>query len=117
MPDEPTRIGPHLLGRKPNKPDDRDWTPEKLHAKLGEKHEDKPATTGSPDEALLDKTFRQALEEESPFVTTWRGLLILWGWLKRHFHPSPKPTPSPTDVPAWEDLVVLDQGNYGTCVG
>ncbi len=112
MPDHPMA---NRLGRKPNKPDPRDWTPEKLHAKLGEKHDDTPLITAAPDEALLDKTFRQALEEQSPFVTTWRGILILWGWLKRHFHPSP--TPSPTDIPAWEDFVVLDQGEYGTCVG
>jgi len=108
MPDHPLKV---RLGRVPNVPDDRDWTPEKLHARLEAAKEKAP----QPDDALLDKTVREAIDEGSPFFTTWNGILQLWRWIKDILHRKPKPTP--TDVPAWRDLVVLDQGNYGTCVG
>ena len=107
----PTEIGPHLLGRR-YEPDPRDWTPEKLHATLG-------ADPKTPPAALLDETVRQAIGD-SPFFQTWAGIRWLWRWIKANFlHPSPTPPspPSPSDAPSWDDPVVLDQGNYGTCVG
>src|SRR5947207_6431504 len=107
MSDE-TRIGPHLLGRKPNKPDDRDWTPDKLHAKLGVEHQTPPA----PD-SVLDKTPREGIAEGNPFFTTWRGILALWALIKSLL----KPKPPSADGPLWDDPVLLDQGNFGTCVG
>jgi len=118
--DEPIKIGPHLLGRLPNKPDERDWTPEKLHQKLTVDHKKPPV---APPDATLDKTIRQAVTDRDPFVTTWQGILALWRWIKSVlFPPKPTPTPpgpipTPTDGPLWADAIVLDQGNFGTCVG
>jgi hypothetical protein len=113
MPD----LGPHLLGRKPNTPDERDWTPDRLHAHLA-----LHAPTPVPPASTLDKTIRQAVTDRDPFVTTWKGLLALWKWIKSVlFPPKPGPTPpgpTPTvDGPLWDCNIVLDQGNYGTCVG
>ena len=108
MPDHPFKV---RLGRKPNKPDDRDWTPDKLHAKLGVEHQTPPA----PD-SVLDKTPREAIAEGDPFYTTWAGIRALWALIKSILHPRPKPTPS-ADGPLWDDPVLLDQGDYGTCVG
>jgi hypothetical protein len=99
--DEETRLGPHLLGRI-YKPDERDWSPEKLHLEL------------QPPESLLNMTVGEAIAESS-FFQSWTGWLALWKWVKGHLHPKPAPTPSET--PAWVDTIVLDQGNYGTCVG
>ena len=93
------------LGRK-YVPDDRDWTVERLHAALS-----KPL----PDDEM-DKTVREATSA----LLSWRDVLHwasrLWAWIKGH-KPSPQPTPTPPAPPAWVDAVVLDQGNYGTCVG
>lgn len=103
MPD----LGPHLLGRKPNKPDDRDWSPEKLHDHL--------RRTPAAPSLILDKTIRQAVSDGDPFVTTWKGFLALWKLIKQILFP---PTPAPSvDGPLWERGAVLDQGNFGTCVG
>lgn len=134
--DEPTVIGPHLLGRK-YVADDRDWSVDKLHAYL---EAGKPV----PPEGLLDMTVRQAIADPATrqFFITWKGILALWAWIKHHLFPSPTPPvppapvppapvptppappapvpptpPAPVDAPAWADPVVLDQGNYGTCVG
>jgi hypothetical protein len=99
------------LGRKPNKPDDRDWTPEKLHRKLGTKH-------AVPPDSTLDLTLREAIDEGNPFFTTWKGLLALWAFIKSLLKPAPAPIPVPTtDGPLWVDPTVLDQGDFGTCVG
>lgn len=93
----------HGLGRI-YVPDERDWTAEKLHANL------------TPPEGLLDETVRQAISD-SPFFQTWKGIRTLWTWIKKHLHPVPTPNPNPSDPAAWEDLTILDQGDYGTCVG
>lgn len=110
--DEPTKIGPHLLGRK-YVADDRDWGVDKLHANL--------ATASAPIDPMLDKTVR----EVAATLVSWRQVLAfasaLWTWIRHHVSPTPPPTPppapTPADSPAWYDGVVLDQGNYGTCVG
>lgn len=99
------------LGRK-YVPDERDWNVNKLHNVM---HAKRP----TPDPAMLDKTLRELIVEKNPFLTTWRGLLALWFWIKSLLkpQPAPAPTPAPADSPAWEDRVLLDQGNFGTCVG
>lgn len=108
-----TSIGPHLLGRRVVR-DDRDWGVDDLHARLA------ALAPLVPPEALLDETVGQAIGD-SPFFQAWSAFLVLWRWVKRHVHPDPAPTPppapDPADAPAWEDTVVLDQGDYGTCVG
>lgn len=111
----------HGLGRRPNKPDDRDWSSEQLHRHLGVGHTS--PTYPIPPDATLDKTIRQAVSDGDPFVTTWKGLLALWHWIKSVIvgpNPTPVPTPTPTptaDGPLWERGPVLDQGDSGTCVG
>jgi hypothetical protein len=83
--------------------DDRDWTADKLHVHLA---------AASP----FDPT--QTIEEASASLVSWRDVLAfasaLWAWLR---HKKPSPTPTPGGVPAWDDPIVLDQGQYGTCVG
>jgi hypothetical protein len=102
--DEKTVIGPHLLGRKPNTVDDRDWSAEKLHTFL--------KTTKAPIDDMLDKTVR----EVSTGLSTWKQVLAfaaaLWKWIKHN--PTPPP---PKAFKIWNDDLILDQGNYGTCVG
>jgi len=102
-------------GRIPNPPDKRDWSADKLHEKLGVDHKS-PLPT--PDDSLLDKTVREAISEDNPFFTTWKGILALWRWIKGHLKPKPPIPPTPNvDGPLWEDLILLDQGQFGTCVG
>jgi len=102
-------------GRIPNPPDDRDWSADKLHQKLGVDHK---TPLPPPDDSLLDKTVREAIAEDNPFFTTWAGILALWRWIKKHLVPTPpSPTPTNVDGPLWEDLLLLDQGQFGTCVG
>lgn len=105
MPDHPFVS---RLGRKPNVPDDRDWSLAKLRRKMA-------AARPTPPDSLLDKTLREAIDERNPFVTTWQGILALWAWIKSLLKPKP-PTPT-NDGPLWELKILLDQGNYGTCVG
>lgn len=104
------------MGRRPNTPDDRDWTWRKIHTFL-------QANRPRPTDDLLDKTFREAIDEGNPFLTTWKGILALWAWIKEQMKkpkPTPTPTPTPTTVdgPLWEIATEpFDQGAYGTCVG
>lgn len=104
MPDMRMRLGRKFV------PDNRDWTLGKLHAKLD------AADWADPD---IDETLRHALESASPYYTTWVGIRALWVYIKAHLlHPKPGPTPTPQPaIGQWTDPVVLDQGNYGTCVG
>lgn len=100
----PDSIGPHLLGRRPNVPDDRDWDAHKLHAHLRE------IGTFNP---------TQTIEQATVNATSWRDILALasaiWAWLK---HKKPPAPPPPVEIfTLWADAVVLDQGDYGTCVG
>lgn len=91
------------LGRR-YVPDDRDWTLEKLHAKLATNFND----------ADVDRTVRDV----SASFRSWRDAIAwlsgLWAWLKHHGKPTP---PAGDTTPAWVDAVVLDQGDFGTCVG
>jgi len=135
---------PHGLGRI-YVPDDRDWTPAKLH------------------ETMLQ--LKVAEVAAAPDGATWQDVVAQLkaaiAWLEKHFGPAPvpptppkpppapvppapippvppKPIPVPTppppvppapipvppappappvDVPAWSDTAVFEQGQYGTCVG
>ena len=117
----------HSFGRKPNVPDDRDWTPDKLHEHLGIEHGEPALRRGAAPTDILDMTIRQAVSAGDPFVTTWKGFLALWKLIKAIFSPKPGPTPpgpTPTPVPTSDgplwggpQRTVLDQGAFGTCVG
>lgn len=109
-------LGPHLLGRIPNTPDDRDWSKEKLEYHLS-----------TFTDATADKTIRQLHDDGS--LNSWSAILLLWRWIKS-FWPKPAPTPTPpgpvpvppSPVPGgatkeWADARQLDQGQTGHCVG
>jgi hypothetical protein len=105
-----TEIGPHLLGRIASPPDERDW-------KLGD-------FLASDDQVvahavtLLKGTIRGYHDRRYPNPPTrgsnWGKALALLAQIA----PAPAPTPPPSGVVEWQDGEdVLDQGNYGTCVG
>lgn len=98
MPD----LGPHLLGRIPSPPDERDY----------------PARAFLSSDPLQKALAALVASKSVPKVTkTWAKLVT-----EKIDPPSPVPPPGPTP-PAPSDKVwsdpeqVLDQGNYGTCVG
>ena len=96
-----SNLGPRLLGRK-YVPDVRDWDLDKLTQHLA-----------AFDDSTADKTIREL--HDSGQLSSWSGILLLWRWIKSFFS-KPVPPPSPGGS-MWNDPVVLDQGNYGTCVG
>jgi len=91
--------------------DENDWDVPKLRAKMAEAKA-----------AQVDPT--QTVEQATSGLTSWLDVLrwaaAVWKWLKS-LGPKPPPEPpgppTPPDAPAWVNLIVLDQGNYGTCVG
>lgn len=120
MADEKTKIGPHLLGRFPSTPDERDY---KLSDYLGT-HAD--LVKAAFDE--LSKTtvgYKNKYWEVAPAGTHWAKALSILSKITPIGPtpaPEPTPTPTPTPVPSGDVLFenpepVLDQGNYGTCVG
>jgi len=115
-------LGPHLLGRVPSEPDARDH-------KMGEKLKAlQDAEAPAPDDSLIDKTFRQAIEEG--YFTAWRSMYAVWrwikDWIKRNPPQPPEPQPEPGPVPpapptpdqkVWSLNAQLDQGQTPHCVG
>jgi hypothetical protein len=101
----PDSIGPHLLGRRYD-PDERDWTITDLER------------LAPPDSSLLDKTVRDVIHEGTYF-SSWGGILLFWRWVKSLIPglPKPPPPPPPPAGKTWEDLIQLDQGQTGHCVG
>lgn len=102
-----TVIGKHLLGRIPSPPDDRDY---QLREFLGS---DATILANAIDELKQTKTgFINPYWKVPPAATHWGKALALLASL------TPTPPPSPTgDVVYQNSEPVLDQGNYGTCVG
>lgn len=94
-------LGSHLLGRTFEE-DPRDWTIEQLRT-----------ATEVPD-SVMEMTIQDVLHETTYF-SSWRDFLVLWRWLKQHQKPGPAPGVD-TTAP-WEDLIQLDQGQTGHCVG
>ena len=99
------------LGRKPSPPDERDWSSNKIHDFI---------KTRKSSELDTDQTVGDAAKS----MTSWYDVLhfasLLWAWIKANIinrPPSPTPSPEPPQYHLWSDYVVLDQGNYGTCVG
>lgn len=95
------------LGRR-YEPDSRDWTVDRLHARL------------TSYDLHIDDVIDAPLRVSIQTLTSWHDVLAfasaIWTWIKGHGKPTP-PVPVPADAPAWGDPVVLDQGDYGTCVG
>ena len=119
---EETRIGRHLLGRRPSPPDERDW-------------ELAPFLADDPLAAALAELVKA--HGVAPATKTWAKVITAY---LQQFTPQPsptpdpgppEPTPTPPDPPAPPspqpeppaDIVwtktqpTLDQGNYGTCTG
>ena len=134
--DEPTTIGPHLLGRKPSPPDERDWElapflhDDPLAAALAALVADHHVAHGTKTWAKVVTAYLEQLAPQPappappdpPDPPT---------------PPDPTPTPDPppdppappdpppappepapvTDVVWGKQDPTLDQGNYGTCTG
>lgn len=101
MPDE---LGPHLLGRRPNTPDDRDFTLDKLES------------IATPPDDIAGMTLEE-VHAQFPYLSSWWGYLVLWRWIKTYFAPPlPMPVPKPT-FGEWGTTTRLDQGPTGHCVG
>lgn len=105
-------LGPHLLGRI-RITDARDWTSDRLHGYLDGLQQGDRFSTGLPD-PVLTEPLGSAITD-SPYFMSWTNFRALWAWIKHH-PVTPVPIPV-TDGPLWPDSVVLDQGQYGTCVG
>jgi len=105
----PEELGPHLLGRKKDEPDDRDWSLTKLRS-----FREAPAVT--------PQTTLQEVHDLAGQNWSWRWIAsTFWKILKSLFgsHPEPPPPPPPpSGGKLWTtNSPLLDQGNFGTCVG
>jgi hypothetical protein len=96
-------IGPHLLGRVPSPPDERDY-------KLGDYISPDPLDTALAT-LVASKAVAKATKDWASFITQYLKSLT----------PSPMPVPVPVPVPTediiWANAVQLDQKNTGHCVG
>lgn len=116
------QLGPHLLGRKPNPPDRRDF---KLEDYLDADRElrRKAAAEGAaftPDMTLGELGSSGALDR-------WAEVYAFWRWFKEEIlgHPKPKPDPQPQPTPAppdavpviWTPGLISDQARTSHCVG
>jgi len=118
----PDKIGKHLLGRIPSPPDERDY---RLENFLGLEAAADPAADASAlvDEGILElkKTTVSyprwaATVYTHPEVTHWWMAFSNFAAAQQVL--SPPPAPPPAGGIIWSDPDgVLDQGNYGTCVG
>lgn len=102
-----TTIGPHLLGRVPSTPDERDY---KLSWFLGD-----------PDPILVALKVLQASHSVAAATKAWAAIAttrIVGASPAPGPAPAPAPSPQPAPGGSWADTdPVLDQGDYGTCVG
>lgn len=107
-------IGPHLLGRKPYEPDARDFRLENFVG-LGTAQTD----------ADLVQTALTELKQTTVGYKKWAATSYAdvtqthwWKALNALVQIAPTPPPPPTGLVRWQNPEpVLDQGNYGTCVG
>jgi hypothetical protein len=98
-----TTIGPHLLGRKPSPPDERDW-------KLSLFLETDPVQAAITELQLTTVGFKNRYWTVPPKGTHWAQGLALLGWTP--------PGPVVTTAKEWENPEApLDQGDTGHCVG
>ena len=105
-------LGPHLLGRIPSEPDDRDY---KLADFLASDQSLRDQAV-----ALLKRTTRGYVDSRYSAPPTrssnWYKALALLAQIGPS--PAPTPPPAPSGAVSWKDAdPVLDQGQYGTCVG
>jgi len=103
----PERIGKHSLGRIPSAPDERDFSARFL-------------MEASPLEIALAKLL--ASKSVAPATKAFGQAVVNFLQPSPTPDPTPTPTPAPTPTPSGDisyddDEPVLDQGDYGTCVG
>jgi hypothetical protein len=115
-----TDIGPHLLGRIPSPPDARDWKLSNLMFLTDRKAADPVALATTAEQELKQTTVSYpryvATKYVDPTATHWYRALDALNQIIGNT-PVPPP-PAPSGVVLWTDAeAVLDQGNYGTCVG
>lgn len=104
----PDSFGPHLLGRLPNRPDLRDWRLPKLLDHL---------EMSTPTDGELLVPLGLAIQTQ-PWFVSWSEYRLFWRFVKKYRNAKPVPAPVPvvTDR-AWSEDLILDQGDYGTCIG
>lgn len=107
-----TTFGPHLLGRRPSAPDARDFRLEAFLA-LG------VGASDPLDDALAVLNASHAAKATKLWCTVATARIkAVSPAPPSPPSPDPMPTPAPTADVIWADPhAVLDQGNYGTCVG
>jgi hypothetical protein len=112
----PQNIGPHLLGRIPSPPDERDYRLENFKGVA-------PTAAAAIDGAAVTAELRQTTVTFARWAATkypdvtqthwWKALYLLG-----QISPTPPAPPDPTADVRWLDAEpVLDQGDFGTCVG
>jgi hypothetical protein len=102
-----TELGPHLLGRKPSPPDERDWKLARFLASDGTLRDSAVAELKLTIRGYVDKRY---VGPPLP-GSHWAKALALLAQINA-------PVPIPSDEVVWVDPEsVLDQGDYGTCVG
>jgi hypothetical protein len=116
-------LGPHLLGRIPSPPDERDF---KLENYL---HVGAPTLSNTDIQALLDGAVAHlknttvgyaghSVAWQNRTTTEWYKGLDGIAKARAALGGTPPPSPTPTgDVVYADNEPVLDQGQYGTCVG
>lgn len=92
-------VGPHLLGRVPAPPDDRDW---------------KMST--APETDPLDAALNALLASRSVAAATKQWAKLIQARVVGGVTPPPPPAPVTGDV-IWADVIQLDQGQTPHCVG
>lgn len=100
-------IGPHLLGRIPSTPDDRNYP---LSAFM---------RSGAPPASPLDVALAAALPHHTTKMQEWMRQVTAaaQGDTPAPPVPVPTPTPGPAGATHWLDSAQLDQGQTGHCVG
>jgi hypothetical protein len=117
------QIGPHLLGRKPNPPDKRDFRLEDYMD--ARRNIQRQAAADGP--AFTAQMTMQELAG-SDLLDRWHDIYAFWHWFDATFlHPKPAPTPVPTPTPAPEPVPagrfwknpsgISNQGQTPHCVG
>lgn len=116
-----TVIGPHLLGRLPRVPDARDY---RLENFLGIGAQATAASAadliraGEAELKLTTITYKKWAATKYADVTATHWWRAFNSFAQAIAILEPTPTPTPTGDVIWADNEpVLDQGNYGTCVG
>lgn len=125
MPDQ-SQIGPHLLGRLPSPPDERDWRAENFLTLVT-----KPLVAGVDPVAEIDLAVKE-LKLTTVSFPKWAATKYAdvtkthWWQALNHLKlardalapPAPPQPPDPSVTVTWSNTnPTLDQGNTGHCVG